>query len=85
MSITIDLPPNLERQLLVQAEQEGTPAETVAGRLLAEAIEWQARDFQEAAEGIRRGFEDGEAGRLKPADKVLTKLRSALELARNDL
>ena len=36
---------------------------------LAEYLEWERQDYQEALEGIRDGLEDVKAGRTTPADE----------------
>ncbi len=44
-------------------------------RPLAEYLEWEQRDLQEAVEGIREGYEDVKAGRTQSADEVFEELR----------
>ena len=82
MTLVVDLPPRAKEWLREKAIQERQSEEAIASRVLAEALEWEAQDFQEAAEGIRKGLEDAEAGRVKPAEEVLARLRTALESAR---
>lgn len=36
---------------------------------------WQKQDFEEAIEGIRRGYEDVKAGRTRPAAEIFADLR----------
>ena len=81
MTITIDLPQKTEELLTQRAEHEGASKEAVASRVLSEALDWDARDFEEAVEGIRKGLEDCQAGRLKPASEVLGRLEEALKTA----
>ena len=38
---------------------------------LAEYLEWERQDYQEAVEAVRKGFEDVKAGRTKPAEQFL--------------
>ena len=40
---------------------------------LADYLEWERQDYQEAVEGVRRGLEDVKAGRTVPADEFLDK------------
>jgi predicted transcriptional regulator len=74
--ITVTLSPKAEAMLCAKAAREGKDPNAVATDLLEEAIEWYQRDFEEACEGIRRGLEDSEAGRIKTHDEVFAKLRS---------
>jgi predicted transcriptional regulator len=75
VSITIDLAPELEAELMRKAESEGRSAEAVAHMLLAEVLEWEIREREEAAAGIRRGLEAGAAGRVKPLSQVIREAR----------
>lgn len=81
MTITIDLPPKAQEQLDQRAVHEGTPKEVVASRILSEALDWDARDFEEAVEGIRNGLDDCKAGRVKPASEVIDRLEAVLKNA----
>ena len=45
-------------------------------------FEGELRDFEEAAEGIRRGYEDVRAGRRRPAKEFLQELRVKHDLPR---
>lgn len=40
-------------------------------RRLAEYLDWERRDYEEAVEGMRRGLDDVRAGRTEPADTFL--------------
>jgi predicted transcriptional regulator len=42
---------------------------------LAEYLEWEHQDFQEAVEGIREGYEDVKAGRTQSAEEAFEELR----------
>jgi predicted transcriptional regulator len=64
MSITIDLPPELEEQLVAQASREGADPEAVAQRILSRGLSREAEEYAAALEGIRRGFADSDAGRV---------------------
>lgn len=82
MSITIQLSPDLEEQLRTKATREGISEEVAAKQLLEDALEWDAQDFAEAVEGIRRGLEACEEGRMRPASEVIAKYKAALDSAR---
>jgi len=49
---------------------------------LAEYLEWERRDFQEAVAGIREGHEDLIAGRTQSADEAFEELRIQHSLPR---
>ncbi len=57
------------------ARRHGQDAVTALDEVLATYLEWEAEDYREAVEGIRRGYADFKAGRTKPADQVLEELR----------
>ena len=68
--MTITLDDELYKMLQTQAAREGRDTDTVARELLAASLTDAARDFSEAVEGIRRGFEDFEAGRYRTLAEV---------------
>ena len=78
MSIMIELSPQSEEQLRAMAALDRASVEAYASRLLAEALEWDARDYEEAVEGIRRGLEACDEGRARPASDVIAKYEAAL-------
>jgi predicted transcriptional regulator len=43
--------------------------------VLATALEWDRQDYQEAVKGIRRGAEDVDAGRTRPAAEFFSEVR----------
>lgn len=43
--------------------------------MLANYLEWERQDYQEAVEGIQEGYEDLKAGRTQLADEALWELR----------
>lgn len=47
-----------------------TPADAL-DELLAEYLEWERQDYQEAVEAVRQGIEDVKADRTKSADQFL--------------
>jgi predicted transcriptional regulator len=42
---------------------------------LANDLEWDRQDYDEAVEGIREGYEDVKAGRTQPVEDMLEELR----------
>ena len=67
------LPVKAERlaQLEEFARRRGKSTADALDDALAEYLEWERQDYQEAVEGIRQGLEDVKAGRTKPADEFL--------------
>lgn len=58
-------------QLEEYARRRGKSTADALDDVLAEYLEWERQDYQEAVEGIRRGLEDVKAGRTTPADEFL--------------
>jgi predicted transcriptional regulator len=58
-------------QLEEYARRRGKSTADALDDVLAEYLDWERQDYLEAVEGIRRGLEDVEAGRTKPADEFL--------------
>ena len=68
--MTIVLSEQTETRLREKAEREGQDMNAIADDLLANALDWDAREREEAAEGIQRGLDDFAAGRCSPASQV---------------
>jgi len=64
------------------AQRRGQDPETALDEALATYLEWERQDFAQAAEGVRRGYEDVKAGRSRPASEVLSDLRRKHDLPR---
>ena len=69
----MELPVSAERlaQLEDFARRRGKDTAAALDEALAEYLEWERQDYQQAVEGIRRGLEDVKAGRMEPADTFL--------------
>ena len=67
------LPVKAERlaQLEEFARRLGKSTADALDDALAEYLEWERQDYQEAVEAVRQGFEDVKAGRTKPAEQFL--------------
>lgn len=72
MTITIDLPMELYERLREKAAREGQETAVVVASVLTEALAQEARDHEEAVEGIRRGLADFDSGRFRPLEEVAT-------------
>ncbi len=47
-------------------------------------LDWKHRDYQEAVDGIRRGYADMKAGRTQPAEEAFEELRKKHGIPRGD-
>ena len=74
--------PERKAQLEDYAHRHGQDTATVLDDALAEYLEWEKRDFSEAVEGIREGYDDLNAGRTQSADEVFEELRTEHGLPR---
>ena len=77
-AVTIDLNPNMEARLLQGAAHQGQDLSAVVEELISLVLEWEAQEREEAIEGIQRGLEAGEAGRVRPAEAVFAEMRARL-------
>jgi predicted transcriptional regulator len=72
---TIPLKPERKAQLEDYAHRHGQDPAAALDDVLSAALEWERQDYQEAVEGIRRGAEDVNAGRTRPAAEFLAEVR----------
>ena len=82
MTITLNLEPSVEAYLREKAVREGQATEAVAQALLTWAMEWEAQDRVETLEGVQRGLEASDAGRVRSAADVFADMRAKLAGAR---
>ena len=64
------------------ARRRGTSTAEALDEALGAYLEWERQDYQEAAAGIRQGYQDVKAGHTKPADQFLDDLRRKHDLQR---
>jgi predicted transcriptional regulator len=76
----IPLKPERKAQLEEYAKRRGQDPAAALDDALAAYLEWERQDFAEAAEGIRRGYEDVKAGRTRPAAEFFADLRRKHDL-----
>ena len=72
---TITLKPERKAQLEDYARRHGQDPAVALDAVLAAVLEWESQDYQDAVDGIRRGFEDVNAGRTRPAAEFLDEVR----------
>ncbi|HVT49136.1 MAG TPA: hypothetical protein VHD57_15205 [Vicinamibacterales bacterium] len=53
------------------ARRRGTTAADALDEALAEYLQWERQDYQEAVQAVQQGVEDVRAGRTKAADEFL--------------
>lgn len=68
---TVPVKPERLAQLEEYARRRGRSTADALDDVLADYLEWERQDYQEAVEGIRQGYEDVKAGRTKSADQFL--------------
>src|SRR5271157_2510626 len=71
----IPIKPERKAQLEEYAQRRGQDPAAALDDALAEYLEWERQDFEQAVEGIRRGHEDVKAGRTQPIEEALEELR----------
>jgi predicted transcriptional regulator len=67
--------PERKAQLEDYAQRHGQDAVTALDDVLGKYLDWERREYQEAVEGIREGYEDMLAGRTRPAEESFEALR----------
>lgn len=70
---TLPVKPERLAQLQEYARRRGKSDADALDDALADYLEWERQDYQEAVEGVRRGLEDVKAGRTVAADEFLDK------------
>jgi predicted transcriptional regulator len=71
----LPLKPERKAQLDEYAQRHGQDPAAALDEALATYLEWERRDFEEAVEGIRQGYEDMKAGRTQPIEDSFEELR----------
>lgn len=71
----IPIKPERKAQLEEYAQRRGRDTAAALDEALAEYLERERQDYQEAVEGIRQGYEDLKAGRTQPAEAAFEELR----------
>ena len=70
---TLPVKPERLAELEEFARRRGKSTADALDDALADYLEWERQDYQEAVEGIRQGYEEVKAGRTQPADEFLDK------------
>lgn len=81
MAIIVTLSPELEAQLRDRAIRKGQDVNLLASELLANVLEWEAQDSEEAIEGIQQGLDDFAAGQFRSFDEFAQEQRRKYNLS----
>jgi predicted transcriptional regulator len=71
----VPLTPERKAQLDEYARRHGLDPVAALDDALDIYFDWDRQDYQEAVEGIRRGYADFQAGRVRPAEESFEELR----------
>ena len=82
MTLSLELPLDLEARLREQATVHGQALESYVLRLLNERMQENAAEFDDAVAAIREGIADGEAGREQPFAEFVVEARAARAVRR---
>jgi hypothetical protein len=72
----IPIKPERKVQLEEYAQRHGQDTATALDEVVATYLEWERQDYEEAVQGVRRGYEGLKAGRSRPADDFVEELRA---------
>jgi predicted transcriptional regulator len=78
----IALKPERKAQLEEYAQRRGQDPAEALDEALADYLEWERQDFEEAVDGIHQGYEDMKAGRTRLATEFLADMRQKHDLPR---
>lgn len=69
----MNVPVSAERMAQLEdfARRHGKDTTSALDEALADYLDWERRDYEEAVEGIRCGLDDMKAGRTEPAEAFL--------------
>jgi predicted transcriptional regulator len=71
----VHLSPERQAQLNDYARRHGQDPAAALDEVLANYLEWERQDSNEAVEGVCEAYEDVKAGRTRPAAEFLEELR----------
>ncbi len=78
--MTIVLKPETEARLRERAGREKADLSAIVDALVTAQLEWEAREQAEAAESLRRGIADSDAGRVRLFSEVAAEWRAKYNL-----
>ena len=68
---TVPVKPERLAQLEDLARRRGKSTADALDDVLADYLEWERQDYQEAVDAVRQGLDDVKAGRTTPAEQFL--------------
>lgn len=71
----IPMKPERKAELEDYAQRHGQDEIAALDDVLADYFAWEKQDYREAVEGIQRGYEDMQAGRVQPMEEFFEDLR----------
>jgi len=77
--MTINFSSEIEEKLRETAARRGEDPNTTAEAMMQLALRWDEADRAETIEGIQGGWEDSEAGRVRPASEFFAELRAKMK------
>lgn len=83
MSIVVTLNPKLEALLRSRATKQGQDVNFIASELLANILDWEEKDLEEATKGIQTGLDDFEAGQYRSFQDFAEEQRHKYNLPAN--
>lgn len=78
--MTLTLQPQTEAMLKARAESEGQDVNQLVNSLLVHALREDDRDDAEMIEGIQRGLEASDAGRVRPLAEFVAEMEAKYNL-----
>lgn len=78
--MTIVLKPETEARLRERVGREEADLSAIVDAMLTAQLEWEAREQAEAAESLRRGIADSDAGRVRLFSEVAAEWRAKYNL-----
>jgi predicted transcriptional regulator len=78
----VHLSAELQAQLNDYAQRRGQDPAAALDEALANYLEWEREDRQDASKGIRQGYADLKAGRTRPVEEAFDELREKHGLPR---
>lgn len=78
--MTVVLSAETEARVRERAVQEGRDVNAVADALIIAALNWEAQERMETAEGVRRGLEASDAGHVRPFAEFAAEMREQHDL-----
>jgi predicted transcriptional regulator len=80
MTITINLSPEIETQLIEQATKQGKDISVMVTEIITRVMELESQDYQETIKGITQGLNDFEVGNFRSFEDFAREQNKKYEL-----